>query len=67
VPVDQLLDGQLPGEQRADHPDRGRGAGREGPGGVQELVEERAVPVGLGRAGEHLPGDVQQFDAVARG
>jgi hypothetical protein len=34
---------------------------------VQELVEERAVPVGLGRAGEHLPGDVQQFDAVAGG
>jgi hypothetical protein len=67
VSVDQLFDAQLPGELRTDHPDRGRGPGREDPGGVQELVEERAVPVALGRAGKHLPGDVQQLDAVAGG
>ena len=67
VAVDQLLGGQLPGEPGADHPDRGRRAGREGPGGVQELVEERAVPVGAGAVGEHLPAAVQQLDAVAGG
>ena len=68
VAADHLLGGERPGELGADHPDRGRGAGREGPGGVQELVEERAVPVvGVGLAGEHGQGAVQQLDAVAGG
>ena len=68
VAGDHLLGGERPGELGADHPDGGRGAGREGPGGVQELVEERAVPVvGVGLAGERGQGAVEQLDAVAGG
>jgi hypothetical protein len=67
VAVDQLLDGQLPGELGVDHPDRGRGAGRGDPGHVQELVEERAVPADAGAMGEQEPAAVQQLDAVAGG
>ena len=67
VTVDQLLDGELPGEPGADHPDAGRRSGREDPGRVQQLVDERAVPVGPGPVGEHLTAAVQQFHAVAGG
>jgi hypothetical protein len=66
VPVDELLGGELPGELGADHPDGCRRGGREGPGGVQELVEERAGPPGAGAA-RGLPAAVQQLDAVAGG
>ena len=67
IPVDQLLDGELPGEPGADHPDAGRRSGREDPGRVQELVDERAVPVGAAPVAEHLPAAVQQLHAVAGG
>ena len=68
VPVDQLLGAELAGEPGADHPDRGRRAVREDPGGVQELVEERAVLPGLLPAsGEKAAAAVQQLQAVARG
>ena len=67
VPVDELLGGELPGELGADHPDGWRGGGRERPGGVQELVEERAGPPGAGAVAGGLPGAVQQLDAVAGG
>src|SRR6266536_3075370 len=67
IPVDQLLDGELPGEPGADHPDAGRRSGREDPGRVQELVDEGAVPVGAAPVAEHLPAAVQQLHAVAWG
>jgi hypothetical protein len=65
VPVHQVLDIVLAAELGADHPDGGGNAGREDPGGVQELVEERAVPVAAGPVGEHEPAAVQQLNAVA--
>ena len=67
VAVDHLLGGELSGEPAAEHPDRGRGTGREGPGCGQELVEERAERVGLGPGGEHGLAAAQQLDAVAGG
>jgi hypothetical protein len=67
IPVDELLGGELPCEPGADHPDAGRRSGREDPGGVQELVDEGAVPVGAGPVAEHVPAAVQQFHAVAGG
>jgi len=67
IAVDELLDCQLPSELGADHPGVGRGAGREHPGLVQELVEERAVPVAAGPVVEDPPAAIQQLDAVAGG
>ena len=67
IAVDQLLDGQLPGEAGAEHPDSGRRAGGEDAGRVQKLVEERAMPVGPAAAGEHLAAVLQQLQAVSGG
>ena len=64
VAVDELPGGALPGEPDADHPDRGRRAGREHPGRVQELVEERGVHAGPVVC---LHGALQQLHAVAGG
>ena len=59
ITVDQLVDCQLPG--RLECPDGGRCRRREGPQGMQQLVEVRAgVAAAIGKAG-------QQFQAVADG
>ena len=49
----------------ADHPDVGWSTGREHPGLVQELVEERVVPVAAGPVVEQSSAAVRQLDAVA--
>jgi hypothetical protein len=48
----------------ADHRDVGWSTGREHPGLVQELVEERVVPVAAGPVVEQSSAAVRQLDAV---
>ena len=61
VTVDQLLAGRLPAA--GEHLDRGGGILAQDTMAAQQLVEQRAVGMHLGR-GTHPGGDLQKFNAV---